>query len=264
MAVNFFHFGILNNVIGILDSGAGGINVVLECMKYYTQDFIYLLDNKNCPYGNKEKDELIRILNNNINYLLKNYNLDLIIIACNTLSSLVNYEDLLKYKIPVLKTIPQLNNLKKQGEEVLVFATKNTIKNCKELKLIKNNYTGIKTLNIKGLAKIIDNYLSKKNEQKLKSVLKEEFLYKNKLKNKYKNIKIIALGCTHFNHIQCFLNEIFNNKISYLCCEENVAKNSKWLIRKNAKNSTLKLVLTKQDEKLEDVVYNIFKNNIKE
>ena len=257
-------FVILINVIGIIDSGSGGINVILECMKYYNQDFIYLLDNKNCPYGNKNKIELLEILKTNVDYLINNYNIDLIIIAFKTISAIVDYSFLLKYKIPILKTIPCLKNIKKYGEEILLFATKNTIKNSKQIKLIKKNYPALKTLQIKGLAKLIDNYLEDnlENKNKLIKLLNENFLFKNNVKNKYKNIKYISLGCTHFKHIEKFLSDIFNKSIAFYSCEKNVAYISKWLIRKSKKQSTLNLVLTEQNDKLEDAIYKMFKQNV--
>ena len=53
-------------MIGIIDSGSGGINVIKECQKYYNEDFVYLVDNKNCPYGNKPHEEVRDIVLNNI------------------------------------------------------------------------------------------------------------------------------------------------------------------------------------------------------
>ncbi len=255
-------------MIGIIDSGSGGANVILECMKYYNQDFVYLVDNKNCPYGNKKREELIKILNCNINFLINNYDLDFIILACNTLSSLADYKIMQSYKLPILKTMP---NIKVAGKErILIFATKGTLKNCKEIKYAKNNYK-IETLQIKGLPKVIDCFLSEnseENERKLLILLNKKFCKRkiNKklkfnyfnIKNKYKNITYISLGCTHFKHIEPFLINILGKRIKFYNCEEIVAKNSKWLIRKNKKNSTIKLILTQKDDKLESVIKNLF------
>jgi glutamate racemase len=253
------------------------------------------------------------ILKTNINYLQDNYNLDFIIIACNTISTLVDYSLMLNCKIPILKTVPKIKNIKNGGKNILVFATKNTIKNCKELKLIKFNYPKIKTLQIKNLPKLIDNYLAEKtkeNNYEIEKILKYYFLnnikfklnnnldtalylkgnndyiikninrykykkYVNKfnykkryfLKKEYNFIEYISLGCTHFKHIKNRLEKIFNNKVKFFECETDVAKNSKWLVRKNKKQSTLNLILTQKDMELENSIYAMFdclvnKNNI--
>ena len=36
-----------------------------------------------------------------------NFDLDFIILACNTLSSVIDYRVMLKYKMPILKTVPK-------------------------------------------------------------------------------------------------------------------------------------------------------------
>ena len=46
-----------NKPIGVFDSGVGGLTVLEELVKILpNEEFIYLADQKNCPYGTK-KDE---------------------------------------------------------------------------------------------------------------------------------------------------------------------------------------------------------------
>ena len=48
-----------NRPIGIFDSGIGGVSILNELFKELKNEkFIYLADNKNCPYGNKSKKEV--------------------------------------------------------------------------------------------------------------------------------------------------------------------------------------------------------------
>ena len=97
-------------MIAILDSGAGGANVIKACKKLYNQDFVYFVDNKNCPYGNKNAVVLKQIIFENLKYLTDNYDLDFIILGCNTASSLMDAEDLLKFKVPIIKTYPDIKS----------------------------------------------------------------------------------------------------------------------------------------------------------
>ena len=49
-----------NNPIGVFDSGLGGLTVLKYLLKKFpSQDFIYLGDLANLPYGNKSKDKII-------------------------------------------------------------------------------------------------------------------------------------------------------------------------------------------------------------
>lgn len=240
-------------MIGIIDSGSGGYNVINACNKFFKEDYVYIFDDLNCPYGNKDKEALKKITKKNIEYLINNYNLDLIIFACNTISSITNTYDF-NYKIPIIKTNPNLNyaikdDVKTCKNNVLLFATKNTIFNNKIVKFNMWNNSNIKTAYIKNLPKIIDNYLLNKNSNNKRIIikaLKKKFCYKNKLKKQYKNIKYIILGCTHFKYIQPFLSNIFNGNISFIYCEKTVALNAKYLIRKSKKKTTIKIIKTSE------------------
>lgn len=194
-------------MIGVIDSGVGGINVLSLLAKKLKHEYIYFCDNKNCPYGNKSVKKLLKITKNNINYLIENYDIEGIIIACNTLSFTIGKQLQKMYKIPIfLMEIDE--NIDKNA---LFFATKNTIKNNN----FKNN------LYIKNLPKKIDNNLD--NLDNLIPILKKHFL-------KYKNDEKIILGCTHFKCIKSRIKQILPNA-TFIEYEdvmiENVVKNFK-------------------------------------
>ena len=71
--------------IAILDSGIGGISVLLELIKLLPNErYLYFGDNHNAPYGNKSLSQLLRITEKNIDYI-KQYKIKALIFACNTL-----------------------------------------------------------------------------------------------------------------------------------------------------------------------------------
>ena len=58
--------------IGIIDSGIGGISILNEVRKYLPcENYIYYADSINNPYGNKPKEEIIKIVDNIIKYFIK-------------------------------------------------------------------------------------------------------------------------------------------------------------------------------------------------
>ena len=57
-------------MIGFIDSGVGGLNVLCECAKLFNEDFVFLCDNQNCPYGNKSFRKLLKISRQNIDFVL--------------------------------------------------------------------------------------------------------------------------------------------------------------------------------------------------
>ena len=111
--------------IGVFDSGVGGLTVLKELLKY-KNEYYYFGDNINIPYGTKTKYEL-QILSSKIIEFLISKNVDMIIIACGTISS--NIYDYLKskYDIPIYDIIsPTLNYLK--DKSYYAFATQMTCK----------------------------------------------------------------------------------------------------------------------------------------
>ena len=248
-------------MIGVIDSGSGGVNVIKECLKYFKQDFVYLVDNLNCPYGNKPIEKLKKIVINNINYLIKNYDIDFVILGCNTASSVLDYYDYEEIKCPIIKTYPDMKGLCKSKGIGLLFATKNTIKNSKYVIYYLKNYKNIQTLYIKDLPKAIDEQITEnltKNNEKILKKLKKSVFFNKKLKNKYKKVTNIALGCTHFRHIQNDISRLFGAGVGFLYCENNVAKIAKLLIKKQTKIPSVNVVLTSPNNNYQKKIENMF------
>ena len=248
-------------MIAVIDSGSGGVNVIKEFLKHYKADFVYLVDNKNCPYGNKPKRALKEIILQNIDFLLKNYSIDFIIIGCNTASSILDYVDLEKIKCPVLKTYPNLKKLVNSCGNKLLFATKNTIKNSNYVKYFLLNYSDIKTLYIKNLPKLIDDKIADNcgiYSKNIKKILKKHLFFNKMLKKTNKKQNFVALGCTHFKHIKNDILKVFKNNAKFFYCEEQVALTSKLLIKKSKSNFKIDVVLTKKDDKLQNAIKAMF------
>ena len=88
-------------MIGIIDSGVGGLGIVAEFLKQQKEiPFVYLGDTANNPYGNKDAQTIQRLAIKMIDFLIEAYQIDTLIIACNTVVSVTLPE--LKKKYPQL------------------------------------------------------------------------------------------------------------------------------------------------------------------
>ncbi|MFC1546554.1 glutamate racemase [bacterium] len=86
-------------IIGIFDSGFGGLTVMKEVVKALPyEDIIYFGDTAHVPYGSKSKESVKRFSINIAEFLLE-HNIGLLIVACNTASSFAL--NLLKKRLPV-------------------------------------------------------------------------------------------------------------------------------------------------------------------
>lgn len=74
----------LQTMIGIFDSGVGGLSVFREIKKLLPQErYVYFSDNAYCPYGEKSKEQIIERAKKITDFLLKQ-GAEIIVVACNT------------------------------------------------------------------------------------------------------------------------------------------------------------------------------------
>lgn len=74
-------------LIGLFDSGVGGLTVMAACKKLLPfADFLYLDDSANAPYGDKTAEEIENCARRNLSLLFA-AGCDAAVIACNTATS---------------------------------------------------------------------------------------------------------------------------------------------------------------------------------
>lgn len=208
----------------VMDSGVGGLwtlEKLKECLP--NENFLYFMDKLHAPYGNKSKKKLWQIVNANLRKLIRIFKIKLVVLACNTISSLL-FDDLKEtyFYLPIIKIDPYVEPSFFDSKSTLVLATKNTIKHNKNLQKYKTN----KDVFLKGygtLAKKIDNACG--NYQKLQT-------YLNKSLKIYQSRKIynVVLGCTHYNFIKQQISNIFGD-VKFFENSDKVAIDAKNMLR---------------------------------
>ena len=74
----------MHDMIGIFDSGIGGLSVFREIRKLLPEEkYVYFSDNAHCPYGEKSKEYIIDRARHITDFLLSQ-GADIIVVACNT------------------------------------------------------------------------------------------------------------------------------------------------------------------------------------
>lgn len=181
--------------VGIIDSGVGGLTVTKEFKKLLPkEDIIYLGDNKNVPYGNKNEQEIHLLAKKMIDFLVEK-DVKLIAVACNTVSSILD-KYFLDYKIPIVSIIKPVSDYvyRKDLKTVGVMATRFTIKSKTYEKLLhkKDKELVVITESCPNLAGIIDsgNYSGKDISE-----IVDKHMHNMTKKN---GLKDIILGCTHY------------------------------------------------------------------
>ena len=74
--------------IGIFDSGLGGLIVARAIQKAMPEyDYVYFGDTKRVPYGNRSHEAVYEYTKEGVEYLFRQENCGIVIIACNTASA---------------------------------------------------------------------------------------------------------------------------------------------------------------------------------
>lgn len=189
----------MKNKIGIFDSGVGGLTILSELYKKCPNcNYMYIGDNKNSPYGDKTKEQLLEYAKKIINYFIKN-NVNIVVIGCNTTCSNVLNELKKLYKnIILIGVIDSTVNkfIKSNKKNVLVIGTNRTIDSNVYEKKIKeqNKLINIHSLRTPKLVPLIEN--GNDVEEVIDEYLKP-----------YKDIDSIILGCTHYKLIEKYIKK---------------------------------------------------------
>ena len=121
----------MNKPIGVIDSGVGGLTVAKEIMRQLPNETIYYLgDIGRCPYGPRPGDE-VRQFTTEIAQKLMEFDIKMLVIACNTATA-VALEHLQRLlPIPVIGVIEpgaRTAIMTTKNQNVLVLGTEGTIK----------------------------------------------------------------------------------------------------------------------------------------
>lgn len=214
--------------IGVIDSGVGGASILKAMLKELpNENYVFLADTLNAPYGNKSKRYIQEKVLNLVNFLVLKRGIKMLVVACNTATAVAKTSILQKFpNLPCVFVEPPIKTAIDYGKKnILILATKRTLKSNKTIKyyskIAKKKKIKIKKLFIKDLAKYIDNFHDKP--------IKIDNLLRQNIKNF--NYDAIVLGCTHYNFVKKNLKKLMPNA-DIISCESGVAKRTKYLLGK--------------------------------
>ncbi len=114
----------------VFDSGLGGLTVFREVVAARPDArFFYVADDAAFPYGGLAEDALIARVVAVIGEAIARYEPDLVVIACNTASTLALGELRARYSVPFVGTVPAIKPAcaQSQSKHVAVLGTRATV-----------------------------------------------------------------------------------------------------------------------------------------
>ena len=246
----------MNRKIGVFDSGLGGLSILKELIKLLpNEDYLFYEDSVNNPYGQKSEDELLKIVDNVVKFLLKE-DCKIIVIACNTATTCCMkklremYPDVIFVgTVPAIK-VAYDNNYK----NTIILSTPYTMSSKRVEELINEYHNPDQNIiNISGenLANLIE--LNSKSE--IMELL-------NRILGEYKNVAdSLVLGCTHYSLIKDEINSVLPNTVLLDGCigVSNEVKHQleEHNLLSDVNNTGSINIINSKDEKLVDRSYEI-------
>ena len=205
-------------MIGIFDSGTGGLSVFREIYKLLPDErFIYYSDNANCPYGEKSREYIIDRARDITAFLMKE-GADIIVVACNTATACTIDSLRNQLHIPIIGTEPNILTPRRMHfKNIAILTTPLTAQSQRFNKLISANCQPIICNN---LASDIEKSLTMKTDIKINDLI-------DKIKSI--NADCIVLGCTHYTFIEkklMALNLPIFDSIDGVCKQIRIITNS--------------------------------------
>ncbi|HSW37722.1 MAG TPA: glutamate racemase [Candidatus Saccharimonadales bacterium] len=206
--------------IGVFDSGVGGRSVANAIQKALPDyEVIFVDDSKHLPYGSKAPEEIFGYVKPILDGLVKD-GCEIIIIACNTVTTTLIDRLRSEFKIPLVGIEPMVKpaaELTKTGV-IAVCATPTTLASQRYAWLKDNYAKHVKVLepDCSDWTYMIQN--NQVDHQKIAGRINEVLDAK---------ADVIVLGCTHYHWIEDEIKEIAGDRAAVLQPEKPVIEQLK-------------------------------------
>ena len=214
--------------VGFFDSGIGG-TCILEAFKRLcpNEETVYIADSKNCPYGNKPAEEIIRLSEANTKKLLKR-GCKMIVVACNTATAAaIDYLRAKYPEVPFVGIEPAVKPaaLRSKSGVVGVLATAGTFHGR-----LYNETKARFAKNVTVLAVVADEFVQLVERGETTGA-RAERIVRAKVEPLLKaGADKIVLGCTHFPHLKALIEKVCGEKAEVIDPSDAVARQAKRIL----------------------------------
>jgi len=218
-------------MIGIFDSGVGGMTVA-RAVEQLLPDYslVYYGDIARTPYGPKSPNTIINYSIRNTEFLLEK-GAELIIIACNSASSVATESLRQRFQVPIIEVISpaaaRAIQISKTGQ-IGVIGTKATVKSNIYQKTITAERPDFKVYSQACpllVALVEEGWL---NKRETKMILRR---YLHPLKDK--QIDTLVLGCTHYPLLKGLIQARIGKRVKLIDSSIETARHVKQFLADN-------------------------------
>ncbi|MGV8927369.1 MAG: glutamate racemase [Ewingella sp.] len=214
----------------VFDSGVGGLSVYHEVRQMLPDlHYIYAFDNVAFPYGEKSEEFIVERVVEIVNAVAKRHPLSIIVIACNTASTVSLPALRAKFACPVIGVVPAIKPAAKLTRNGVIglLATRATVQRPYTHDLIARFATDCKIL-LLGSAELVEIAEAKLHGAAVSlSVLQRILQPWLRMKEPPDTV---VLGCTHFPLLNEELMQVLPDGTRLIDSGSAIARRALWLI----------------------------------
>lgn len=210
----------------VFDSGVGGLSIVREIQKKLPfAPLVYASDNAFFPYGTKGEAELIERVDAVFHRLIANYPVDIIVVACNTASTLALPHIRGHFTQPVVGVVPAIKPAAARSKSHVIglLATPATVARPYTHNLIREYAPNAEVISVGSseLVQLAEHKLRGGNisGNELKNILQPFFDHP-----RGHEMDALVLACTHFPLLRDEIATLFAPNVQLIDSGEAIAR----------------------------------------
>jgi glutamate racemase len=208
--------------IGVFDSGVGGLTVLHECLVTMpNEDFLYLGDTANFPYGPRSLEDVQALAFRNTTFLLQN-DVKLVVVACNSATAAALPQLQAAFDTPIVGVVmpgARAAVQETRNRRVGIMATEATVLSASYQQALQALDAGLDICPVAcpRLAPMIQegDVFSEEVEQAVRG-------YVAPLKQA--GVDTVILGCTHYPLVTPMLRRLLGPRVSLVNSAEEIAR----------------------------------------
>lgn len=214
----------------VFDSGVGGLSVYDEIRRLLPNlHYLYAFDNVAFPYGEKSEEFIVGRVTEIVEAVTRHYPLALVVIACNSASTVTLPALRERFEFPVVGVVPAIKPAARLTRNGIVglLATRGTVKRAYTHELVSRFATECKT-EMLGSAELVELAEAKLHGkpvpvEEVKRILQPWLRMKEPPDT-------VVLGCTHFPLISEELQQVLPEGTRLIDSGAAIARRAVWLL----------------------------------
>lgn len=218
--------------IVVFDSGIGGLSVLREARVLMPEHrFVYVADDASFPIGGWEEGALVKRLMDVFEDLVERYDPSMIIVACNTASTIILPHLRQRFDFPIVGTVPAIKPAaeKTASGQISVLATPGTVQRDYTRALVSEfaSHVNVRLVGAENLAELAEEFMltGSVDDDAVAKEVNECFTDRLGART-----DVVVLACTHYPFLTNVFRRLAPWPVDWLNPAESIARHAQSLL----------------------------------